>query len=283
MAFALDAIVGSTTQSLTDGAPFKLLAAHGMGGPPIRRLVVRGPAQHGDTDIGYRLQPRDIELQLGFAASTDAILDGYRDLLARIFRPLGDAPVSLRVTRDGPITRQIDVYTVGPIDISLLPEHRPGHYHRARVRVRAPDPAWYSPTAGTSSVQGSAGSPMIVNTNVQLQGDLHEFPVLRITGPLRRARILRVADVTQTLTFGTAFTIGAGSVVEIDTRHGQKTVLLNGSVNVRGSLDPSISELAEWSLTPDTVEGTNVVYLSGFDSGTATMLEIIYHHRYSSY
>lgn len=282
MAFALDAIVGSTTQSLTDGAPFKLLAAHGMGGPPIRRLVARGPAQHGDTDIGYRLQPRDIELQLGFAASTDAILDGYRDLLARIFRPLVDTPVSLRVTRDGPITRQIDVYTVGPIDISLLPEHRPGHYHRARVRVRAPDPTWYDPVPGTATLTGTAPWNNVVVSGVQILGDMPDFPILTLTGPISAPNILN--QQSERFRFKVTTTIGAGSVLVIDTRHGRKTLILNGSVNYRSELIPELSHLETWHLEPlGSGQGVNPIYVVASGATTDTKLEVVFHHRYSSY
>jgi hypothetical protein len=462
MAFALDAIVGSTTTSLTDGAPFKLLNARGMAGPPIRRITARGPSQHGDSDLGYRLQPREIELELGFEAATDAILDGYRDTLASVFKPLTSTPINLRVTRDTAIVRQIDVYTMGAVKIDLLPEFRPGHYHRATVRLRAPDPTWYDPVSGTASVQGSAtpvsdwylaggaigtaqvlmsgtapavgeawsytgtvtgsytlafrtepetdntgkavdfanslfffqralfetdqvfagggfhvlgefmpagthniyvrsdpagitdgdgngGSVQIrrgtaayaniaatptnafngywraqsdgawawskeivryalfspgltyeelslvdgymeggiggesnVSTNVQLEGDMPDFPIIRITGPITGPTVLRVGSPSATLAFGTATTIGPGTVVEIDTRHGYKTVLANGSVNLRGSLQAT-STLGDWHLTAENAQGINPIYLAGDNTGTATKLEVIYHHRYSSY
>lgn len=156
MAFALAAIVGSTTVTLSDGAPFTLRAARGMGGADIRRVTTRGAAQHGDTDKGYRLNPRQIELVIGFRATTDAILDGYRDTLTSIFKPLPATPVKLRVTRDDGVVRQIDCNVVGPIVIKLLPEHRPGHYHEAKIQLRAADPAWYNPTAGSVSVVGTS-------------------------------------------------------------------------------------------------------------------------------
>lgn len=466
MAFELEAIVeGGDTISLSDREPFGLLSARGMAGPPIRRITARGPAQHGDTDLGYRLQPREIELAIGFQAATDAILDGYRDTLVSVFKPLTSTPVSLRVTRDTDIMRQIDAYTVGAIDISLVPEYRPGHYHRAVVRLRAPDPTWYDPVSGTASVQGSAtlnpdwylaggaigtarimmqgtvpaigevwsyagtitdsytlafqsgkvtdggvaqfafkygtanaflakgtvtnylregdpftehslgdfmdagtanyfvrygtagisdgdgdgseiqmrrgttayinisgvmpitgtarfwrdmqpgtvfswGTPIpryalyspgltydelslvdafmagniggttLTSTFVQLQGDMPDLPTLRITGPITQPRILNTAN-GQALDFGTVTVVPAGTVIAIDLRHGYKTVT-QGTVNKRGELEPW-SDLGTWHLTPDTATGTNPIIVYGTNTGTATKVEVIYHHRYSSY
>lgn len=166
MAFTLHAIVGGTTTHLSNGSPFSLLSARGLGGGPVRRVTARGPSQHGDTDLGYRLQPREVELELGFQATTDAILDGYRDTLMSIFKPLSSTPIWLRVTRDDGEGRQLDCYAVGEIKIDLVPEHRPGHYHRATVRLRASDPSYREINAGTVTVTGSAS----LDTNWQLAG-----------------------------------------------------------------------------------------------------------------
>lgn len=156
MAFALSATVGSTTTQLNNGNPFRLLSAAGLGGVSVRRVVARGPTQHGDSDRGYRLQPREIELQIGFAAATDAALDAHRDTLSAVFRPQSSTPVHLTVTRDDNEVRQLDCYPVGSFTIALVPEHRPGHYHVATVRLRAADPAYYDPTAGSVTLTGSA-------------------------------------------------------------------------------------------------------------------------------
>lgn len=166
MAFTLAAIVGSTTVTLSDGNPFTLRTARGMGGADVRRVTTQGPSQHGDTDKGYRLQPREIELVIGFRATTDTILDGYRDTLMGVFKPLPSTPVNLRVTRDDGEIRQIDCNVVGGVDIKLVKEHRPGHYHEATVRLRAADPAWYELAPGTVSVAGST----IFGTNWWLAG-----------------------------------------------------------------------------------------------------------------
>src|SRR5688572_9230343 len=112
MAFTLQAIVGSSTVTLTNKSPFGLLSAKGLAGAPVRRLTAQGAAQHGDTDLGFRLRPRELELEIGFRADTDAALDAHRDTLMAIFKPLPSTPVNLRGTRDDGDIRQLDCYSV---------------------------------------------------------------------------------------------------------------------------------------------------------------------------
>lgn len=156
MPFNVQAIIGSTTQSLYDGSPFSIRSASGWGGAEIRRVTTQGPAQNGDSDLGYRLGVREMEMVIVFKAATDAALDTHRDTLTRLFKPLTATPIKLRVTRDDGEIRQIDCYTVKDIAITLAPEYRPGHYHEATIRLRAPDPAYYELAPGTATVTGTA-------------------------------------------------------------------------------------------------------------------------------
>jgi hypothetical protein len=158
MAFSLTATVGSTTVNLSNRSPFAFRTLRGAGGVDIRRVTIQGPAQDGDTDRGYRLGPRDLELVVVFTATTDALLDGYRDTLTQFFKPLVSTPVGLTMTLDNGNVRQLDVYPRGesPVKITLTPELRPSHTHQAIISLRAPDPAWYNPTQGSISVVGTS-------------------------------------------------------------------------------------------------------------------------------
>lgn len=156
MAFTLQAIVGSATYNLSDGNPFLLESVSGIGGAPVRRLSERGPFQDGDTDLGFRLEPRTITLSFNFRADSASDLDTHRDSLQRIFKPLSSTPIKLKFTRDDGKVRQIDCYRSGPADIPLIPLHRPGNLHRAVVQVRAADPTFYDPTQQSISFAGTA-------------------------------------------------------------------------------------------------------------------------------
>ena len=154
MAFTLTATQGSDSLTLTS-LPYSLLRATGMGGAAVRRVTTQGPKQHGDSDKGYRLLPRRFELQIGVKAATDALLDGYRDALVSLFKPLDDDPVQLQVTRDDGEVRALDCYLDGEIEIALVPGLRPGHYHRVTLPLVAPEPAYYGIAPGTATVTGT--------------------------------------------------------------------------------------------------------------------------------
>lgn len=157
MAATLQAIVSGGTVTLTNGSPYSLLGATGMGAAGIHRVTAQGPSQDGDTDLGYRLASRDIELTVGFQATTDALLDGYRDTLTDTFKPLLATPINLRYTRDDGEVRQVDCFTMDKVKIDQIKEHRPAHYHKATIHLRAAEPSWYKVAPGTVTVTGTVG------------------------------------------------------------------------------------------------------------------------------
>lgn len=152
MSFALTVVTDTTSLQLNDGAPFRLERLDGASGADVVRLEQRGPLQHGATDLGARIQPRVVELSLLFTAADDATLDGYRDTLMAAFRPLSSTPVALTVTRDDGETRVLSCYAVDDIAIDLVPEHRPGHLHRATVKLRAATPYWQAQSATVGTI-----------------------------------------------------------------------------------------------------------------------------------
>lgn len=155
MAFGVVATSLTTSVNLMSG-PYTLISAKGMAGVFSRRITKQGAAQDGDSDSGYRLNPRELELVIGISAATDALGDTYRDALTSLFKPLPSTPINLTVTRDDAAIRQLDCNVVGNIKVSLVPQNRPGHYQVMTVRLRAPDPAYYNPTQGSVTVLGTS-------------------------------------------------------------------------------------------------------------------------------
>lgn len=137
------------TQSLTDHNPFFMEGAEGISSVPVTRYGQRGPAQNGITDLGFYIQPRILMLTVFFYATTDSQLDSYRSTLFAIFHPSWN--VTLTLTRDDGTTRALSCVVVDDIPIDIDPAMRPSHLHRATIRLRADDPRWYNPTAGTPS------------------------------------------------------------------------------------------------------------------------------------
>jgi hypothetical protein len=77
--------------------------------PPIRRLSEQGPVQHGDTDLGFRLDARLFALTLRTAQNqTIAQLYDNRKQIINIFKPLSGLPVQLRYILPNGDIRQID-------------------------------------------------------------------------------------------------------------------------------------------------------------------------------
>ncbi len=153
MAFQLHIDVNGAITYLSDGNPFRVESLREASSADIQRLRQAGPLAQGETDLGYRLRPRTLTLQLLFYATTDAILDGYRDTLVGAFKPVTGFEIELHLERDDGTTRALTCQTVEQIEIDPVTEHRPGHLHRATITLRAANPLWAaaSTTSGTVS------------------------------------------------------------------------------------------------------------------------------------
>jgi len=178
MAFTLYASCNNETLQLNDGAPFKFETLEEASNPPVNRLSQSGPLQHGATDLGYRVGARTLTLNMLFHASTASLLDTYRQTLTDFFAPKEES-VFLYATRDDGVIRRLTCMPVGDIDISLIPEHYPGHLHRARVMLRAASPLWVDETVARASYSGADGSVswwlaggLISSSNVLMSGTL---------------------------------------------------------------------------------------------------------------
>ena len=116
---------------------------------------------------------------------------------------------------------------------------------------------------------------------VAYEGNLPEFPVISIRGPIS-SPIITNLTTGHTLDFGT-ITIGAGTTYVIDTRYGYKTILA-GTVNKRSELSDD-SDLGDFHLAPNPTapNGVNSVAAYGNNIGTATQISVVYYNRFTSY
>lgn len=145
MAFTLEVIRGATTYNISNGNPFSIDHGDGIGGAAVRNIEESGPYQDGATHLSERLDPRTITLRINVQGASASALDGHRDTLMTIFKPVRRVPITLKLTRDDGTVRHIDTRRTGPLDIPLVKEHKPGHFHRGVVQLRAADPTWYDP------------------------------------------------------------------------------------------------------------------------------------------
>lgn len=148
MAHKIEILRGATTYVLNDPSdpnnPFSVEEAD-LGGASVRNIEESGPYQDGMTHLDYRLEPDTTTLRIFVKASSDALLDGYRDTLNTIFKPVRGMPITLKYTRDDGAVRHYDTQRAGKLSIPLLKDYRPGHTHKAVVQLRAADPTWYDP------------------------------------------------------------------------------------------------------------------------------------------
>lgn len=151
MAFKLEVIRGATTYNISAGNVIAIENIDDLGGASVRNLEEQGPSQDGASHIGERLEPRTMTLRLNAVGSTDSALDGYRDTLNAMFKPVRGVPITLKITRDDGEIRQIDCRRTGPLSIPLERMNRPGHLHRAVVQLRAADPTLYDPDEETET------------------------------------------------------------------------------------------------------------------------------------
>ena len=158
MSEKLEVIVAGVTYDLSDKVAYWHMRSKGFGLADSKRLMLQGPLQHGASDVGYRLQPRKLQLVLLLSKDTEAAYWAGRDALLRLFRP-ADALLKLRFTA-GSIVRQIDC---APLSVDLDSGDRRLYDHIVPVELSAPDPSWYDPNGVTVNfgLLGNASSVIV--------------------------------------------------------------------------------------------------------------------------
>ncbi len=268
----LEILRGSDALDISDLANYVVEEAEGFGFPPVNRIHEQGPLQHGETDLGYRLQKRVIQCVLMLRATDWAAHFARRQELLDYLNPASDLPVILRFTLpDGITIRQIDGYCAeGPQfakkDAKLY------QLQRAAFRLGCPDPAWYDPVRQSVRVVGGGGGSGFefpgavpwtfggddINTEIEIGylGSWIEYPEIVITGPIT-SPIIEHLDTGAMLDFS-GVTIDDGDYYTVDLRYGYKTILDSAGANKIADLSAA-SDLATWHLQP----GDNNISLTG--------------------
>lgn len=156
MALTIQVIRGATTYNISAGQPISIESVDDLGGASVRNQEEQGPFQDGSTHLDFRLESRTFMLRLNVVGGTNTALDGYRDTLNAMFKPIRGVPIILKVTRDDGEIRQLDCERTGPLTIPLKAMERAGHMHRAVVGLRAADPTFYDPTEQEQVFSGSS-------------------------------------------------------------------------------------------------------------------------------
>lgn len=265
---------------------FYLRNYEGFGLPEFHRLSSRGPLQHGDTDEGFRLDPRIIQLVIGVRGKDEEEFHQKRVLLDQIFKPM-DSPGILRWTL-GTVIREIQCYTVQRMD-----GRAENCYQEIGVSLKANDPRWYDPQAKihyfTVGGGGDLGEvptpiPMLIGAStldqtlgINYKGTTFTSPVIRIRGSARDIVITHLEKGWK-LDF-TGFSLGVNDEITIDLRYGRKTVLDQDQNSKLDKLSFD-SDLANFMILSKPELASNTIRVSAQSIDPSSRIEIEYQTRY---
>lgn len=289
----LTATIGGATYTLHDTtSTLAWIGDDGWGMAPVRRITDRGPLQHGDSDIDFRLEPRMGMLKLLAQASDTSAHWTVRATLLRIFRP-STTPIVLTWGLDNGVTRAIDVHFAG--DLTFASDSRMGVNQTAVVQLRAADPTFYDPTVVSVPFNTGGGSggftvPVVVPVSVGVStvnstqvisypGTWLSYPTVTIVGPITNPVVYN--DSTGDKLDFTGITITASNFYTIDCRPGRKTVTYtDGSNKIADLTDDSDLQTFSIQPDPDVAGGNNSIRVTGSGANASTAINVVYYVRY---
>lgn len=292
MTWTLSVVSRDIEYNLSDNQDYLLTGIDGIAAAPVVRISERGPMQHGESDLGYRLQPRTIALALVAKGGDDAAWFARRNALMTIFRS-SDSPLKLRIT-NGDMVRQIDCYLNGTMEMTPEIGLSPG-WQRVGIELIAPDPTWYDPDGESVAFALGGGGllavplavPMQVGAStvdqtiaIQYDGTWDAWPIITLRGPMTNPVITN--ETTGDKLDFTGITIGAGVDYVIDCRYGYKTVTRSSDGANRVQDLTADSNLATFRIGahPKPLNGTNSIRLQASGLITASYVYIQFNPRY---
>lgn len=292
MAFALDAIVGGITYSLSDGTLCNYVGQDGLGMAPTHRMRERGPQQAGVTDLGYLLDERYFRVFLDVHGTSAADICNRRNTLLRILQGAAD-PVTLRFLRSNGDYRSIDADYIDGLSFSSAA--RIGFVERAAVLMAAADPTFYDPAmVGVDFALAPGGAwaiPWVIPwpigaaaiddiQAIVYSGSAPSHPIIYIGGPITNP-VIENETTGERLDF-TGYSIVVGDTYTIDCRYGYKTVTDNAGNSKIAELteDSDLSTFHLAAAVDGTDSLTNTIRVTGINVTAVTNITMTYYQRY---
>lgn len=273
----------------------------GQGMPPITYITQRGPFQHGETVLDYRLNARTITYIHGRGGCDRSAYWAIRADMLNHLRPNrqtagGMSPGRLRKILPDGTKRDIDAWIMaGPEFAARQIDRWRETTVREALRFYCPDPTFYDPDLVDVDLTGGFCTGLIFpfefpfvfcNTeglvttdSITYTGTWLAYPTITITGPLDKL-LIRNITTDEKLEFD--YFIPAGQSLTIDLAYGVKTVTDSTGTNRIGTLTTD-SDLATWHLAadPEAPGGVNRLGIAGSSTvpGT-TALNMRYYTRY---
>lgn len=272
----------------------------GQGMPPITYVTQRGPFQHGETVLDYRLEPRRIAyVHRRQGCDRDAYWDIRADLI-NYLRPNRQtsntfSPGRLRKILPSGAKRDINVFIesgpgYGARDVNMWDETA----ITETLVFYAPDPVFYDPDTELQSMTIDicsdlvfpftfpfifCGSSVNETDTITYTGTWLSYPVITIQGPAAEAR---VSNITTGEKIEFTRTIPAGTTITINCAYGAKTVTDDTGANWIGGLTED-SDLATFHIAPapEAPGGVNSISAQARDGVAGeTLFTIAYITRY---
>lgn len=266
----------SSIIDLNDLAIYVLDSSSGLGMAPFHRLSERSSQQHGETDLGFRLDPRVFKLHLSLRAATPTQYYSYRSALLQLFRP-SNTPFTLAFTLPNGSNPSLVRYITCYLNKGLVFDtaQRKALVQEADIELLAPDPTFFDPTQRTATLTLTPELPL-QDLSISYAGNWSSYPKIEITGPLEDPLITNTSTNEK---LSLTYHLAAGEVVTIDTAYGVKTVKNGAGTNLIGKLT-SDSDLATFHIDHELV-GSNVLQCSGVvPAGQHAHVTVKYYDRF---
>lgn len=292
-----------------------LMSFGDFGMPDLEFQTQRGPYQHGETLLDYRLKPLIIQLVIREdRCDRQAYWDARAEMLNH-FRPNRhpyrrfQQGVFHVVQPDGIHRALRCIVSEGPKFVARDPEKWDEWGFTETVRFIAHDPIWFDPTVHYlryfdtvnlgqwvlpftfRNTQYAPSEPTLIfglygnqiqGGTIHYDGTWSSYPILRLTGPVKNPIITNTGTGEYIQIAVELF--DSSDKIMIDTSFGYKKVYWenNPSGNLIGYVVPG-SSLATFAIQPDpqTPGGDNTILLSGENiEQLHTNLEIWYYSRF---
>lgn len=254
--------------NLHDFAQRVILTDSGYGMPPIEWQTRRGPQQHGETAIDYRLRPRVVQLQLHWVGCGRDEYWAMRGLLLDIMRPNRTAtalPGRLRKVLPNGEIRDLYVQVEEGPDFGRRSSDEWNEWSfDTLLRLIAFDPIWFDGVRRDLDLANVGPElvfpidPFIIFgpvtaimqiVNIVALGTWHTWPIVECMGPMANPTLdnLTIGEKLQL-----NYTILGGRTVTIDLTPGRKTVYDDLGNNLLAYISED-SDLATFRLEVDPI------------------------------
>lgn len=280
-----------------------LLSEEGLGMPTIEYLTQQGPYQHGQSIVGYRLEPRIIQLLLRHNGISRSDFWSNRSELLNVLRPNRSSSGTsisgtLRKTYVDGTKRDIDVVSSGGPIFSARSLDKWDEWGFTEVlRFTAFDPTFYNPdkkiinwanmiiTSFAGFLEFPITFPITFGTilsnkssSVTYGGTWRSFPKITLEGPLNNV-VITNESTGEFIKLN--YAISVGETVTIDLPYGNKTVVNDQGDNLIGVVSYD-SHVASFHLAPEpeVVNGVNVLSITSSEIDENSAASIEYYERF---